>query len=1013
MQMKALTVTSWLGLVALGCSDDPQRAADTAAPDAVDTVEASEPEAIPAICEASITEVDRGFVEVVIHNDCADWSLAIRDGAVPGCALAAEVFFPRGVERIALEGFQVPATAVIILQNPKLDAIAVWTVGTCEPDASCLGFLGDAANAEQRACLPADTTTGTISLCGDQWVADKLATPGDANDCACKVDCQKAAGVCQTGSCVDGACAFAPRDEGQACSDNNQCTTGDRCSAGACAGEAVVCAPPAGPCEEPGACSPQTGECVYVDTCLDNAQCTANGCACRPGFNGDGVSSCNDIDECADDDDGDDAGCHPLAHCVNQVGGYACVCPLGYAGDGRSCAPTSCACPWEDANTCGPELRRLRVNVVDLWAQPIPGATLSLVDVPSHQVIRAEDLGGWQIDEPLCAARDFDIAVAAADHHAFAGKIQWLENDITVQSEPSADSAWAITWDAEGPVLWVGLAHRWFAAAAPPARHGNRVDLLMDGESGWGTLYAELQLAQRLVTGTSWRWESELEIVRPADHLYLDPEERWHNTLIGALEDLIGVEKKIMVGQFISQDGIFSNISVDDELLEKGETPGDDFEYMGQANPTAGEFTITPPSVDFAAQVLAAHPTSGDLIDEAPADPYRGPISVDMTEIPLGLSLFDLPIASWHQKFWTIDQEVAFVGGMNAQTLDWDSGEHRVFDPRRMEFDASTSDREDVAAKQKEPDFPPRKDYMTRLEGPIVRDVVDVFDRRWDHQLDEDVEYADRSTPVDVEPTSATFADGLQAQLVATMPDPFDDNAILETLVRAVSQAKHMIYIEDQYFRAPILYDRIVQRMTEVPNLILVVVTVSVSEWVDLACFQTSIAHQRFRSLFPDRFRIYRLRAFDYVRTDCTFCWDETEAHFVDVDLHSKLVLIDDEYLEVGSCNSNNRGLLYEGELAVAIHDRTWVKGQRKRIFEAALGPGYDGDMPYAEVLAAFDERANENQRAYNLWDDEGMDVDLDGAPVAGEMIPSGPLYPLSFDVPDACLIEGVGGDIM
>jgi len=299
-----------------------------------------------------------------------------------------------------------------------------------------------------------------------------------------------------------------------------------------------------------------------------------------------------------------------------------------------------------------------------------------------------------------------------------------------------------------------------------------------------------------------------------------------------------------------------------------------------------------------------------------------------------------------------------------------------------------------------------------------VQDVVDVFNRRWTYQRDEQVEYADRTTPIALDPTTATFpggSGGLQAQLVATMPDPFDDNAILETLTRAVSQAKHLIYliyIEDQYFRAPILYDRIVQRMTEVPDLIVVVLTNSLSEWIDPGCYQTAIAHQRFRALFPDRFRIYRLRAFDYVRTDCTFCWDETEAHFVDFELHSKIVLIDDEYLEIGSCNSNNRGLLYEGELAIAVHDATWVKAQRKRIFEAALGPGYNGDMPYSQVLAAFDERARENQRAYALWDDEGMDIDLDGDAVPAEMIPSGPLYPLSFDVPDACLIEGVGGDV-
>jgi len=294
-----------------------------------------------------------------------------------------------------------------------------------------------------------------------------------------------------------------------------------------------------------------------------------------------------------------------------------------------------------------------------------------------------------------------------------------------------------------------------------------------------------------------------------------------------------------------------------------------------------------------------------------------------------------------------------------------------------------------------------------------LADAVDVFDRRWRYQIDEQVEYAELATPIDRVPTTASFADGRQAQIVATMPEPFDENAILETLLRAVSQGKRLIYIEDQYFRAPILYDRIVQRMTEVPDLELVVVTNGVSEWTDPGCYQTAIAHQRFKALFPDRYRVYRLRAFDYVRTDCTFCWDETEAHFVDFDMHSKIVIIDDEYLEVGSCNQNNRGHLYEGELAAVVHERTWVIAQRKRIFENVLGPGYQGDMPLEDVIAAFDERARVNAIAYQRWDDEGMDLDLDGDAVPSEMLPSGFIYPLSFDVPDECFLEGVGPDLM
>lgn len=857
---------------------------------------------------------------------------------------------------------------------------------------------------------------GDIADDTDAGPTDPDATAETDGDtiAACPVDCGAAAGACRAGRCVDGECVFEAANEGAACDDTNLCTSADHCAGGACVGDAVTCAAPVGACQKPGACAPQTGACVYVDACADGAACVNGACTCPEGFRGDGITACADIDECAEHSDG----CDLAADCMNQVGTYACVCPDGYWGDGVTCIATDCACPWEDEATCGPELGRLRVGVTDLWGQAMGGrgARVMLIDAETEQIILFEDLVGGAIEQPLCAARDLFLLVESPDHHVFEGTLFWLENDLFVDVPADRDSAWSLGWDAAGPVVWVGLAHRWFASSGRPARLGNDATLLMDGEDAWGAVHAAIRGAESLVTGTSWWWESDVELVRGADHLTLDADARWHNTVLGVLEDLAGVNRKIMVGQFVSQDGLFSNVTIDALLRAKGEAWGDDFEYMGQANPSQGRWIVTPPAIDYRGRIEAALTALGavsGLIDGADASPFADPITVDTTRVPLGLSYTDIPLASWHQKFWTIDQKVAFIGGMNAKGNDWDSSEHRVFDPRRMAFGADWDERNAVVTKESEPDFGPRKDYMMRLEGPSVGDAVDVFARRWQHQRDTNAEYADRSTPVAAVYPPAPIPDGVQAQVIATMPAPFDEVAILETLLRAVSQARHFIYIEDQYFRAPILYDAIVRRMTEVPGLQLVVVTNPVSEWTDPGCYQTAIAYQMFRALFPDRFRSYRLRAFDYVRTDCTVCWDETEAHFVDFDLHAKLVIIDDEFLEIGSCNSNNRGLLYEGELAAAVHDAGWVLAQRTRIFENLLGPGYAGDMHVDRILAAFDERAWNNQAAYQAWDSAGMDLDLDGESVPAAMLPSGFLYPLVFDAPDACLIEGIGADVM
>jgi len=988
-------VSLWCAAAGIACGDDPVVVSDVVTTDASDATAAdvAPADSVATACEATLTEVDAGFVEIVAHGTCDGWVVEVRDAAAADCAAYGSFLVVEGRSTGQIE---VPPAAVIVIRMPSGLAAHTWTIGTCVPEQACLAFA-----SEPEGCLPSDTDGGSVSLCGARWLADRAATPQAPNDCECRFDCAAAAGACQLGACVDGACRFEDKADGTTCDDHSLCTSDDACVAGACEGTLKDCGAPPGPCAKGGVCVPQTGQCIFNDTCGEHASCTASGCACAPGFAGDGIT-CGDIDECADDP------CAPGQTCRNFVGTYQCVCPPGTAG--ASCTAVTCDCPWEPAASCGEAVSSLTIRVTDLWGQPLDDAEVLLQD-------GAANLLGYSFEGdaelPLCAPFSGDVTADAPLHHGFRGSVRWVDGALEVSAAPGADTAWALTNDGGGVILWIGLAHDWFASSGRPARRGNHLTLLMDGEEAWRSVRQGLVGAQSLITGSSWWWTSELEIVRDrATDKNLSQNERWLNTIMGTLEQKTAVDRKILVNQFISQDGLFSGITVDDALTSKGASASDGFDYIGQANPSSGEFDVSYPELDYGARVANMNVGSGTLLDDAPALPFHTPIHVDMTAIPFGLSYFDLPLASWHQKFWTIDQRLAFIGGMNAKTDDWDTNEHRVFEPLRMDFDADRAAREAVERQEAEPDLGPRKDYMVRIEGPLVADAVDVFHRRWEVMRTSDAEYAENAHAFSEAPAPAAFSDGIQAQVVATMPAPFDEHAILETLLRAVENAQDFIYIEDQYFRAPLLYDAIVARMAAAPHLILLVATNEVSEWTDPGCWQTALQYERFRQLYPSRFRIYSIQSYDVVRTDCTFCFDETEAHFVPMLVHSKMVIIDDEFMEVGSCNSNNRGLLYEGELAVAVHDAAFVSAARERIFANVLGPGQAGDMPPSAMFQAFDAVAGKNATAYARWDDEGMDLDLDGDPIPSGWTPSGFVYPLVMDAPDECLIEDVGADV-
>ncbi|PFX16345.1 Fibroblast growth factor receptor 1 [Stylophora pistillata] len=87
-------------------------------------------------------------------------------------------------------------------------------------------------------------------------------------------------------------------------------------------------------------CSSSQGKCFcsnMSEVCVDNAQLIYSNltsqCVCKPGFQGDGLLNCSDINECAQAH----SVCDNSADCFNTEGSYRCFCPNGYQGDGVIC----------------------------------------------------------------------------------------------------------------------------------------------------------------------------------------------------------------------------------------------------------------------------------------------------------------------------------------------------------------------------------------------------------------------------------------------------------------------------------------------------------------------------------------------------------------------------------------------------------------------------------------------------------------------------------------------------
>ncbi len=607
----------------------------------------------------------------------------------------------------------------------------------------------------------------------------------------------------------------------------------------------------------------------------------------------------------------------------------------------------------------------VEVVPLDVWGRTVTGAQIS-----GHS-------DGAQVELPVGSQVTWDVSVDGLKPSNVAAT--WSgEGDGGALSVSATDSAAvAVSLDVLNVgekgcrvyTVFVGLDHPWYAAGGRAPRAGNKVALLMDGEEYWAAVHADLTAPgpAKRVHQSTWWWMSDFELVRADNHHEVDPAERWKTTMLSVLENRGGMNR-LNVARFAEETAPgMAYLNTDPLVRAHGLDHDDDFELILQGNPTAAPI--------FEPYAVPARPFS--FVSRVYANPLHQWRSFHHPIGKLTAALSELEASSYHQKALIIDDNIAYISGMNVKSTDWDSNDHRVFDHRRMMFNATREEREAVMARKALPDMGPRKDYGLRVEGPAARDLDDILRVRWDHALATGAMFEGDATPYSLLDRAPAVGE-VTAQIVTTLPEPIQERSILETLLKASRNATDFIYIEDQYWRAPILHEAMLAAMEENPDLYLIVVTKPIP-LVDGGKKYTVVADETFRNAYPDRYLLLQLKTFDR---------EGDEIYFQNVDTHSKIQIVDDVYLNVGSANKNNRGLLYEGELNGAVHDRPFVSGARNRVLANLVGADHADEVRNksgAEVYAALKALAEKNAE---------VEATLSADPHA-DVAPQGFVYPL------------------
>lgn len=277
--------------------------------------------------------------------------------------------------------------------------------------------------------------------------------------------------------------------------------------------------------------------------------------------------------------------------------------------------------------------------------------------------------------------------------------------------------------------------------------------------------------------------------------------------------------------------------------------------------------------------------------------------------------------ACHHQKVVVIDDRIAFVGGGDISTDRWDSDEHLDDDPRRCKPSGTIA--------------PPRHEVMCVVEGPAAMALGDLARDRWLRATYEEtfpVEVATSPWPEGVEPDLINVPVGIARTEPAVRGRPIIEEN-LELHLEAIRGAKHLIYLENQYVTSPRLADALAKRLAEPDGPEVVIVSTAESpSWFDKLTMDTARAEVLFQLEAADKNN--RLWAF----APLTRGGER-------IIVHSKVTIIDDVFLRIGSTNLNNRSFGFDTECDVAAtpedaQGQAFVKRFRHRLIGHFLGVG-------------------------------------------------------------------------
>lgn len=276
-----------------------------------------------------------------------------------------------------------------------------------------------------------------------------------------------------------------------------------------------------------------------------------------------------------------------------------------------------------------------------------------------------------------------------------------------------------------------------------------------------------------------------------------------------------------------------------------------------------------------------------------------------------------LPFGSaQHQKIVCVDGSLAFVGGLDLTIRRWDTSDHCADHASRCD-------------PQRKP-YPPFHDVQCLVDGDAAAWLFDLAEERWraaGQQTHERRPLKRVRWPANVPVDAEHIPVGI-ARTEVVCPAGSTIREVERSLIAAIRSATSFVYIENQFTSAIKIARELAEQMLRVPSLrVLVVAPKLHSSWLE------SQAMQNGRGAFIDCFSAAGVA--DRIR----FVYPVSRSGNTEaaVMVHSKLIIVDDRILRIGSANLNNRSMGADSECdlifeAASDQHRDFIASVRRRL---------------------------------------------------------------------------------